>query len=72
VLRVAGRHGDDACVDRHELAFRPLRTAAAGAADAEGDLIATAPVVARPAEDVTGHCEQDGIVEAASGQALQP
>jgi hypothetical protein len=62
VLRVAGGHGDDRGIDRHELARRPLSARAAGRADIEDHLVAAAPVVTRPAEDVTGHRQQHGII----------
>jgi hypothetical protein len=62
VLRVARGHGDDGRFDRHELASCWLRAAATDTADAERDLVAAAPLVAWPAENVAGHREQDGVV----------
>jgi hypothetical protein len=62
LLRVTRRHGDDRGVDRHELARCRLRPAATSLANAERDLIAAAPFVARPAEHLTGHGEQDGVI----------
>jgi hypothetical protein len=73
MLVVAGGHGDDRRLDRHELAGRQLRAAATDAADAERNLVAAAPFVTRPAEHVTRHRQQDGIVvQAAARDALQP
>jgi hypothetical protein len=62
VLRVARGHGDDGRFDRHELAYCWLRAAATDTSDAERDLVAAAPLVAWPAENVAGHREQDGVV----------
>ncbi len=62
VLGVARRHGDHRAVDRQELTRRRLRASAKRAADAERDLMAAAPLIARPAEHLTGHGEQDGVV----------
>jgi hypothetical protein len=57
VLAVTLRHRNDLCADRHELAARELRSAAASGADAERNLIRRAPVIPRTTEHMARHRE---------------
>jgi hypothetical protein len=61
-LTVTLGHCDDLGTDRHELAARELRSAAAGAANTERDLIRRTPRVSWATEHVTRHREEGSVV----------